>query len=133
MRKLVMTVIMVLGMVAGASANSVSILDRINGDGRNYDFNINEKRLGEYLELKDSVEFHDMFGGFREGMAFAGSVENDGSRRRIVVNSIAHTVEGAAMVLDRGQYKRFMTVLNVTLQNRGFRPELGMYMAEKQK
>ena len=130
MKKLVMTVVMMLGLMVGVSANNVSILDReipFCCDNRNYDFSVNEKKLGNYLELKDSSAFHDMLNGLKEGMAFAGTIEDDHVRSRVVVNSIIYTVNGAGMTLNKSQYKRFMTVFNATLLNRGFNGEMEAY------
>ena len=82
MKKIIIILALFLGVCVIANASDVRIIDKINyvlddvNSGKNYDFTINKAQLGKDLELKDSVQFENVYrtyGVFCEGMLKAES------------------------------------------------------------
>ena len=88
-----------------------------------YDFNINTKKLANYLELsKDQLEaVKDISDELARGMKFAFYENSGDARKKIVSNAVNKNVNHMHYVLNDEQYHKYLRVLNVTLLNKGFK------------
>lgn len=117
MKKIVLTVSFVLTMCMNVFAEETAVADT-----KCYDMSVNYKRLGCFLELtEDQVDavkaIHEQF---RMNMNFASDGKSEKQRNSVVRNAITTDIKWMRCVLNDEQYKKYITVLNATLVNKGF-------------
>lgn len=85
-----------------------------------YKMTVNYKQLSKTLELtKDQVEaVKDVHNEFCSDMEFISMVEQ-GSKRMMIDSAIKKDLQYMKFILDKDQYKKYLTLLNLTLYNRG--------------
>lgn len=117
MKKFILTVFMMLTMSVYSFADDVKI-----ADASKYEMKINHKRLASFLELtKDQLEWYDeALTKFENNMSFAGTMQNEDSSNRIVSNTLKLNLEEMRYILNKEQYKEYLKLINITLQNKGF-------------
>ena len=125
MKKIVLTMVAMLSMTMAFAGNSESDAKAKSADAAvateaNYDMAVSYYSLSQALNLNgeqiDAVEFiHDRF---VNEVNKAGKA--DASVRKELITKAANK-ELAAMrqVLDKEQYRKYSTLLNITLNNRG--------------
>ena len=142
MKKIIIILALFLGVCVITNAGDVRIIDKINyvlddvNSGKNYDFTINKAQLGKYLELKDSVQFENVYrtyGVFCEGMLKAESAKSEKERIGLIFSSIDYTLRNMDTYLDKKQYKRFLGKFNKDMYNKGFFEESYLYCQKKLK
>lgn len=120
MKKIALMLVMMLTMsvYSFAENNNASKIESIE----KYDFKINHRRLACTLDLnKDQMESMDyIIDNFENGMLFAASINNEESRNKVISNVVKTNVKHTHYVLNHKQYKKYLTLLNLTLENRGF-------------
>jgi hypothetical protein len=86
-----------------------------------YDINININGLAKYLELsKDQIEsVENVQRVFSESLKYASAYDNKEARKNMVKNAIEYDLRNLNYILTNSQYKKYVTVLNATLNNRG--------------
>ena len=86
-----------------------------------YDINININSLAKYLELsKDQIEsVENVQRVFLESLKFASTYDSKEARKNMVKNAIEYDLRNLNYILTNSQYKKYVTVLNATLNNRG--------------
>ena len=86
-----------------------------------YDINININSLAKYLELsKDQIEsVENVQRVFSESLKFASTYDSKEARKNMVKNAIEYDLRNLNYILTNSQYKKYVTILNTTLNNRG--------------
>ena len=87
----------------------------------NYCIHVNEKSLSKSLGMsKDQMEIcSDVIKEFENDMVFASSNSKGESRKAVTRNAIMKNMRYMKMFLDEAQYKKYVSILNATLVNRG--------------
>ncbi|MBR5037891.1 MAG: hypothetical protein IKX65_04115 [Prevotella sp.] len=117
MKRLFLTVVAVLSMtMTFAEDENLKKVENVDA----YRMEVNYYRLGETLNLSsDQMEavqsIHDAF--CVDMMSIAAA--NRESRKAMLKNAIDKELRFMRIVLDEKQYKKFLLLLNVTLNNRG--------------
>ena len=87
-----------------------------------YDIQVNNRRLASFLDLSedqiDAVE--SIITELKNGMSFAFYENGKDSRKKVVANVVNANVKHMSYILNKSQYKKYLTVFNATLVNRGF-------------
>lgn len=120
MKKFVFMVALILATNTAnvlASDNSVNETENVE----NYCINVNEKSLSKSLGMsKDQMEIcSDVIKEFENDMVFASSNAKGESRKAVTRNAIMKNMRYMKMFLDKEQYKKYVSILNATLVNRG--------------
>jgi len=117
MKKMILTVVAMLSMTMAFAENENAA--NVN-NAKAYDMNVNMNKLSETLALnydqKESVaEIHRAFCG---EMMVAGQASKD-ERQALVDNAVTKDLKNMRYVLSHDQYRKYVMLLNVTLNNRG--------------
>lgn len=126
-----MIVAMMLTMTTATYANEVdnfnyldkTVITSVDSlDTRNYNFNFNFNRLGYYLELNDEdlnmVKL--IHKKFCKSMLLASKTDDAEVKKLIFFNALDHELCNMKAVLSHKQYLKFLMVLNVSINDRGF-------------
>ena len=117
MKKVFLTVALLLAtcLTAMAEDNNSNEFNRVKA----YDVNVNINSLARYLDLsKDQMEsVENIHTVFFETLRYA-SVMDDESRKSLVDNAINYDLKNMRYILNDEQYKKYVKVLNVTINNR---------------
>ena len=114
MKKIILFIAFLFTMNATASAENEAV-----NSVEAYSINTNINSLVRFLELSnDQIEsVSHVQKVFEENLKYA-SYMNGESRKRMVRNSIDFDLKNMKYVLSNEQYKKYLTILNVTLTNR---------------
>ena len=86
-----------------------------------YEINVNTNKLANYLELSrdqiDAVE--NVTEELTKDLMFAAVECNEANRKAVTRNAISKNVKNISYVLTDKQLKKYLTVLNATMINRG--------------
>ena len=87
-----------------------------------YDMTVNMRKLAVTLDLNsDQMEaVQDIHTAFCNDMMLAAYAQND-ERKELVDQAVKKDVRYMRYILDEKQYKKYLTLLNATLQNRGLK------------
>ena len=85
-----------------------------------YDMSVNMRRLGETLDLSaDQMEaVENIHHTFAAEMLFAAQM-NEENRKAMVEKAVAKDVRFMRYILNDKQYRKYLLLLNTTLNNRG--------------
>ena len=85
-----------------------------------YELKINHKKLACVLDLnEDQMESMDwILSDFENNMLYLASIDDDESRNKILLNVINNNVKYMNFILNEKQYKKYLVLLNTTLNNR---------------
>lgn len=88
-----------------------------------YNITVNTEKLSNSLSAsKDQAEsIYDIMKIFSAQMDNAKLETNDSTRSKMVDNTIAMNINYMRQVLSDEQYKKYLTILNSTLRNRGLK------------
>lgn len=117
MKRLFLTVVAVLSMTMTFAENEkLNSVDNANA----YNMSVNYSKLADCLELSgDQVELvqdiHTSFCADMMNAAYANADEREG----MVKNAIAKDLNFMRHVLNNDQYRKYLTLLNLTFNNRG--------------
>ena len=119
MKKIILAVAMLLAtnfpaMAGDSNSNSINMVEA-------YDINININSLAKYLELsKDQIgSVENVQRVFSESLKFASTYDSKEARKNMVKNAIEYDLRNLNYILTNSQYKKYVTILNATLNNRG--------------
>ena len=126
-----MIVAMVISMTTTTYANEVdafnylakAVITSVDSlDTRNYNFNINFNQLGYYLELneEDLNMVKLIHKGFCDGILLASKTDDAETKKAIFFNALDYELYNMKAVLSHEQYLKFLRVLNISINNRGF-------------
>lgn len=115
MKKIILFAAFLFTMNASVNAEN----DAVN-NVEAYSINTNINSLVRYLNLSsDQIEsVENIQKIFEENLRYASFVTNDESRRKMVNNSIEFSVKNMSYILNEEQYKKYLTVLNTTINNK---------------
>ena len=101
-----------------AEDNNATEIERVE----KYDIKVNTKRLAQFLDLSaDQYEAVDaVINEFSSDMMFAAVMNTEESRNSIVANAVKKNIKNMHYVLNDAQYKKYLMLLNLTLEHRGF-------------
>ena len=112
--------VMMLTMSVYSFANESSATKM--AETEKYELKINHRRLAYVLNMSsDQIEMsNDIISELESDMMFASSMNTDESRNAIVRNAIKKNIKNMHYVLNHAQYKKYLMLLNLTLEHRGF-------------
>ena len=114
MKKIILFIAFLFTMNASAIAENEAI-----NNVEAYSINTNINSLVRFLNLSaDQVEsFESVQKVFEENLKYASYMSGD-ARKHMVNSSIDFDVRNMSYILNKEQYRKYITVLNVTLNNR---------------
>ena len=119
MKKFILAVAMLL------ATNVTAMAEDSNSDKMNmveaYDIKININSLARYLELsRDQIaSVENIQNIFSECLRCVPFSSTDETRKKLVNNVINYDLKHMKYILTEEQYKKYVRVLNITLNNRG--------------
>jgi len=117
MKKVILSVALLLAtsLTVMAEDNNSNEINRVEA----YDINVNINSLARYLELsKDQIEsVENIHTVFFESLRSAAVMDKE-SRKSVVNNAISFDLKNMRYILNKEQYKKYVKVLNVTINNR---------------
>jgi len=100
-----------------AEDNNATEIERIE----RYSVKVNANKLSKYLDLSsdqmDAVE--NVTDEFSNDLMFAAVQDSEPSRSMITKNLIEKNVKYMSYILNKNQMRKYLTVLNATMNNRG--------------
>ena len=87
-----------------------------------YELKINHRKLAYILNMSsDQIEMsNDIISELESDMMFAAVMNTEESRNSIVANAVKKNIKNMHYVLNDAQYKKYLMLLNLTLEHRGF-------------
>jgi hypothetical protein len=87
-----------------------------------YELKINHRRLACVLDMStDQMEMsNDIISELESDMIFASVMDTEESRNAIVANAVKKNIKYMHYILNDNQYKKYLMLLNLTLEHRGF-------------
>ncbi len=87
-----------------------------------YELKINHRRLACVLDMSsDQMEMSDdIISELESDMMFAAVMNTEESRNTIVANAVKKNIKNMHYILNDTQYKKYLMLLNLTLEHRGF-------------
>ena len=118
MKRLFLTVVAVLSMTMTtfAEGEEMNNVDNVSA----YDMTVNSKSLARALDLTDDqlVAVEEINAVFSADMLSVAAANKE-ARKAMMNNAVAKTLREMHYVLDNGQYRRYLMLLNTTINNRG--------------
>jgi CBS-domain-containing membrane protein len=118
MKKVIFMLVMLFTMnvCSFAEDNKANEVERIE----RYDFKVNTRKLAEYLQLNsDQIDaLVTVTEEFAKDLMFAATECNDSNRKMVTKNAIDKNVKHMSYVLNQNQLHKYLTVLNLTINNR---------------
>lgn len=105
-----------ISMTVKAEEEKMNGVDNVNA----YDMTINYASLARTLDLteKQLEAVEEIHGTFCVDMASVGASRRE-SRKAMMGNAVAKNLREMHYVLDRAQYRKYLMLLNATINNRG--------------
>ena len=119
MKKMFLTLVAMLSMTTVFAENeSAANINTIES----YNRAVNMKRLGQVLELsKDQAEaVEEIHKTFCAEMMLAAQYGKD-EREKMVDKAVRKDLTYMGYILNKSQYRKYLTLLNLTLTNRGLK------------
>ena len=114
---LMLVMLFTMSVYSFAEDNNATEIERIE----RYNIKVNAKKLADYLQLTtdqlDAVE--NVTDVFSSDMMFAAVECNNSNRGAVTKNAIDKNIRFMSYILNKEQYRKYLTVLNATLNNRG--------------
>ena len=87
-----------------------------------YELKINHRRLACVLDMSsDQMEMsNDIISELESDMMFAAVMNTEESRNAVVANAVKKNINYMHYILNDAQYKKYLMLLNLTLEHRGF-------------
>ena len=130
MKKILFTLMLLFSLSVNVIANEVPVTKRVENvqkieldrQAAKYDFTVNYEKIGCCLDmsLEQLDDFKFYFDKFKDNMMFAYYGCNETSRCNFIKNAVDKNVKEMSYILNEKQHKKYLTLLNMTLKNRGF-------------
>lgn len=119
MKKIVLTLVAMMSMTMAFAGNANAKATEMENA---YDMHINIRRLATALGLNlDQMEsVNDLYGNFCAEMLNASAAHDD-EKAEMVDVAVKRNLTYMAYVLDNSQMKKYTSLLNTTLKNRGLK------------
>ena len=87
-----------------------------------YELKISHRKLAYILNMSsDQIEMsNDIISEFERDMVFASVMDTEESRSAVVANAVKKNIKYMHYILNENQYKKYLMLLNLTLEHRGF-------------
>ena len=87
-----------------------------------YELKVNHRRLACVLDMsKDQMEMSDeIISELERDMVFASCMNTEDSSEKIVANAVKKNIRYMSYILNDKQYRKYLMLLNLTLEHRGF-------------
>jgi len=87
-----------------------------------YELKVNHRKLACALNMsKDQMEMSDeIISELERDLVFASCMDTEESSEKIVANAVKKNIKYMSYILNDKQYRKYLTLLNITLTNRGF-------------
>lgn len=120
MKKFLLMVVMMITMSANVFADDSNATNVTNTE--KFELKINHRRLACALDMsRDQMEMSDdIITELENDMIFASTMGSDESSNRVVANAVKKNIKYMHYILDEKQYKKYLLLLNLTLEHRGF-------------
>ena len=120
MKKLFLIVVMLFTMTLYSFADDTTASKL--AEAKKYELKINHKKLACALNVaSDKIdEFNDIMTEFESDTDFASSIADEKVCHKIFINSVIKNIRYMRGILDERQYRNYLVVLNLTLNNKGF-------------
>lgn len=118
MKKFFIMAVMLFTVAFGANAETNNDTNVASIEA--YTFNVNYRSLTRYLDLSiDQVEpMKEIHATFSKSMLIAAQMDEE-SQRKFIDNVINYDLRQVRYVLNEKQYRKYVTILNATMRNRG--------------
>ena len=115
---IMLAMLLTIGLSAFAEENGATKFV----ESEKYELKINHRRLACVLDMSnDQMEIADgIISELERDMEFAKVMDNAESRDAIVSNAVKKNIKYMRYTLNDKQYRKYITLLNLTLHNRGF-------------
>lgn len=120
MKKYFLIMVMAFTMSINSFADSSNVTKVTNVE--KFEMKVNKSKLGQTLGLsKDQMEMaEDVINEFERNMMFAAYMDSESSSNKIVSNAVKKNIQHMHYILNSKQYRKYLMLLNLTLENRGF-------------
>ena len=120
MKKFLLMMVMMITMSANVFADDSNATNVTNTE--KFELKINHRRLACALDMsRDQMEMSDdIISELERDMIFASTMGSDESSNRVVANAVKKNIKYMHYILDEKQYKKYLLLLNLTLEHRGF-------------
>ena len=120
MKKYFIMLVMMLTMSAYSFAEE-STATKV-AETEKYELKINHRRLACVLDMSaDQMEISDdIISELESDMMFAAVMDTEESRNEVVANAVKKNIKYMHYILNDNQYKKYLMLLNLTLEHRGF-------------
>jgi hypothetical protein len=87
-----------------------------------YELKVNHRKLAYVLDMsKDQMEMSDeIISELERDMFFASCMNTEESSEKIVANAVKKNIRYMSYILNNKQYRKYLMLLNLTLEHRGF-------------
>lgn len=113
---IMLVMLFTMSVYSFAEDNNATKIERIE----RYNVKVNTKKLADYLQLSvDQIDGVDaVIDEFSNDLMFAAVQSNDSSRGMITNNLLEKNVKYMSYILNEEQMRKYLIVLNATLNNR---------------
>lgn len=113
---LMMVMLFTVSVYSFAEGNETNEAKRVE----QYDIKVNMNKLSSYLNLSKDQEdaVSNIEDNLSKDLMFAAVECSDVSRGKVVVNALNKNMQHMSYVLNKEQYHKYLTVLNMTMINR---------------
>jgi len=87
-----------------------------------YELKVNHRKLACVLDMsKDQMEMSDeIISELERDMVFASCMDTEEGSDKIVANAVKKNIRYMSYILSDKQYRKYLMLLNLTLEHRGF-------------
>jgi hypothetical protein len=116
---LMLVMLFTMSVYSFAEDTNATEIERIE----RYDIKVNIRKLGSFLELsKDQMESVETIENeFNRDLMFAAVECTKDNRMKVTDNAIEKHIRHMSYILSDKQYRKYLKVLNLTINNRGIR------------
>jgi len=120
MKKYFIMLVMMLSMSVYSFAEESTAIKM--AETERYELKINHRRLACVLDMSsDQMQISDdIISELESDMTFASTMNTDESRNAVVANAVKKNIKHMHYILNDAQYKKYLMLLNLTLEHRGF-------------
>ena len=124
MKKMIMCIVMMLSMIFTANAgemNSAANAEEMNANA--FHVTVNTKALNKTLDTNnDQAEAVTTVMSLLDNQTMCVMTEtNDETRKKMLANAVNENVKLMRSILNDMQYKKYLSLLNATMANRGLK------------
>lgn len=115
---LMMVMMLTMSVYSFAEDNSATNLAKTE----KYELKVNHRKLACALDMsKDQMEMSDeIISELERDMVFASCMDTEDSSEKIVANAVKKNIRHMSYILNNKQYRKYLMLLNLTLEHKGF-------------